>query len=344
MCVTNVYVDRYPDGKDVKFRQTSHCPYGKPGRPCKKLSTLENPVRKIQFGESTTEYLMTAHQRSFPNTRPKSPRAESGRKVAGLRSRENLQIDRKLRIKEAEEERMRLRHLEDVEALRREQLAKRQANIAPILGQKPTIAWKALDKYSAISTTISKDNTAGECARKAQLFAEFGQKLKPCIMFNSPAQQISKATSQQSSNDEIPHYRVGVDGHIVNVKPSSQSSIRPTRVHRKERIIIVDSPPTTRTPPHLFQQTFTAPSSSATPLFIDGDDFPRERGRPIIVDERPLERSRVERDRQARIQAQEDEIMKKRLRERQMPKRRFPIGPGKRRRRVLYDDGVYRWE
>jgi hypothetical protein len=39
-----------------------------------------------------------------------------------------------------------------------------------------------------------------------------------------------------------------------------------------------------------------------------------------------------------------DEAMRQRLRERQMPKRRFTVGPGHRRHRVLYDDGVYRWE
>lgn len=46
----------------------------------------------------------------------------------------------------------------------------------------------------------------------------------------------------------------------------------------------------------------------------------------------------------ARMDMQEEEALKQRLRERQMPKRRFSVGPGGRRHRVLYDDGVYRWE
>jgi Heterokaryon incompatibility protein (HET) len=64
MCVTNVYIDRYPDGKQVEFRKTSYCVYGQPsaGRPCHKLSILENAVRKIQFGEPTTEYMMTSYK------------------------------------------------------------------------------------------------------------------------------------------------------------------------------------------------------------------------------------------------------------------------------------------
>jgi hypothetical protein len=66
MCVTNVYVDRYPDWKEVEFRQTSYCQYGEPGRPCSKLSTLENPIREIEFGEPSTEFIMTGHTRSLP--------------------------------------------------------------------------------------------------------------------------------------------------------------------------------------------------------------------------------------------------------------------------------------
>ena len=44
-------------------------------------------------------------------------------------------------------------------------------------------------------------------------------------------------------------------------------------------------------------------------------------------------------------QAREEEAaQRQRLKERMMPKRRATVGPGSRRQRVLYDDGVYRWE
>ncbi|KAH6668741.1 hypothetical protein B0J14DRAFT_619487 [Halenospora varia] len=45
-----------------------------------------------------------------------------------------------------------------------------------------------------------------------------------------------------------------------------------------------------------------------------------------------------------RIKEEQEEAMKARLRERQLPKRRFSVGPGYRRHRVAYDDGMYRWE
>lgn len=45
----------------------------------------------------------------------------------------------------------------------------------------------------------------------------------------------------------------------------------------------------------------------------------------------------------SRERESEEEVLK-RLRERQLPRRRASVGLGGRRHRVLYDDGVYRWE
>lgn len=186
MCVTNIYTDRYPDGKEISFNQTTLCPYGAPNRPCQKLSTLENPVRKIQFGEPTTEYMMNSAHRAFPNTPPRS--------------------------------------------------------------------------------------SGGSVHRPER---------------RSGGDRHSGATSDFSSSDES---RV-----LPRRKPSTRrtelfETLRPTRQHRKERIVIVDSPPTPRTPPQAYNQTYTAPSSPATPPYIIDSFPPRDplRGRPVIVDERPL--------------------------------------------------------
>jgi hypothetical protein len=185
MCVTNVYVDRYPDGKELEFRHTEICQYGAPGRPCAKLSTLENPVRNIQFGEPTTEYMIVAqHKRSLPQTPPRSAGGSHHRRQSSSVSSEDKNLS---------------------------------------------------------------GNEGGNIRRR-------------------PSER------ERDRKREVP-------------------TLRPTRTHRKERIIIVDSPPTPRTPPQLFNQTFSLPNSPATPPFIV-DGLGRERGRPIIVDERPLQQTR----------------------------------------------------
>jgi hypothetical protein len=69
-------------------------------------------------------------------------------------------------------------------------------------------------------------------------------------------------------------------------------------------------------------------------------------GERALIAEAEIRRRMEERDRaiRARMVEQEEEALRQRLRERQMPQRRFSGGPGNRRHRVLYDDGLYRWE
>ncbi|TVY62824.1 hypothetical protein LSUE1_G009823 [Lachnellula suecica] len=334
MCVTNIYLDRFPDGHTLEFRQLAICQYGSPGRPCPTLSTIENPVRKINWGEATTEMMLT---RPYP---PPPPRHQS------------------------------------------------------------------------------------------------------------PHQSLHRSSGSHHRHSS------SESGHRKRHSKRLLSPLRPTRQHRRERIVIVDSPPTPRTPPQRYNQTFTAPASPASPAYLAVE---HDRGRPIIVDERPLHRNpsvsavvaprrhrspsrnrhvmwespsnshtsfnsrlrreeedreiqrirqreieiEAERRKQAFIRAQDDEIrrrpavplapmpprrgtyvrpvvtvvdqadllpvmmgglaigdngrgrlvredeqeaMKQRLRERQLPKRRASVGPGYRRHRVAYDDGMYRWE
>ncbi|PVH82277.1 hypothetical protein DL98DRAFT_143111 [Cadophora sp. DSE1049] len=66
MCVMNIYIDRYPNGQGVEYRQTAYCQNGQPGRPCHRLSIVENPVRAVQSGEPTTEQL----EQIMNNARP----------------------------------------------------------------------------------------------------------------------------------------------------------------------------------------------------------------------------------------------------------------------------------
>ncbi|UPK95818.1 hypothetical protein LCI18_006753 [Fusarium solani-melongenae] len=69
----------------------------------------------------------------------------------------------------------------------------------------------------------------------------------------------------------------------------------------------------------------------------------------LIEAMRRLESERERHEEKARQRArkeemEEDEIQRRRLMERMMPRERASVGPGSRRHRVLYDEGMYRWE
>jgi hypothetical protein len=50
-------------------------------------------------------------------------------------------------------------------------------------------AWKPSETFTAISPTISRDNTSGEHARQAKLFAEFAGRGRPCVLSSNQAQR-----------------------------------------------------------------------------------------------------------------------------------------------------------
>jgi hypothetical protein len=53
-----------------------------------------------------------------------------------------------------------------------------------MFGRMAEKAWKSSNTYSPINSIISKDNTMGEAARQAKLFADFGQKMKTCAFIS----------------------------------------------------------------------------------------------------------------------------------------------------------------
>jgi hypothetical protein len=357
MCVTNVYVDQYPDGKQVEFRQTSYCQYGQPlaGRPCQKLSTLENPVRKIQFGEPTTEYMMTAHQRVFTHTPPRSSGGSHHRYSGG----------------ESTSSEGHRRH------------SKRRSELFTL---KPTRQHKK--ERIIIVDSPPTPRTPPQVYRET--FTAPSSPASPFIIEDLPRRERGHPIIV----DERPLHRVDSLGAVVGRRARSQSRSRfhwdsPSSSHtsfdsrarreaeeiqlleerrrreeRDERIAYLEAerrreerirqqdeeirrrPPIPFPPAPLRQRQFLRPVIDQTRALLGGLSLDDRAGERVLIAEAENRRLTEERDRatRARLVAEEGEAMKQRLRERQMPKRRFSVGPGGRRHRVVYDNGVYRWE
>jgi hypothetical protein len=67
-------------------------------------------------------------------------------------------------------------------------------------------SWKSSEPFAQISSTISKDNTEGECARQAKLLADFGQKLKLCTFqhnFTSSQASVEATTAPMSDKTNL---------------------------------------------------------------------------------------------------------------------------------------------
>lgn len=264
------------------------------------------------------------------------------------------------------------------------------------------------------------------------------------------------STSSNSRNKRSSGVYINGEKVMDLNRRSSERHSRPSRSSKHERVVIVESPPTPRTPPQLYTGPHTAPSSPNTahlPYIVDASPTSHSKrrtsmshhARPLIVDERAQrsrdskrvqievvdpprgrhsrehssssesserrrrhqreeERARDEqvmrelkiRERIAKANAEinmrpaapmppapprrsstyarpavtvpfrpedelveavarlnlresqarreEEEAQRRRLMERMTPKRRSTVGPGQRRPRALYDEGMYRYE
>lgn len=133
---------------------------------------------------------------------------------------------------------------------------------------------------------------------------------QPCannVVFQHPSQFISynestapymtqlPPTPQYSPAPSTPHYRSGDDSdhsfgssnskkkRSSGVYVNGQKVLDLNRRDRRERIVLVENPPTPRTPPQTWTSPHTAPPSPNANVYLDSSP---SRHRPVIVDER----------------------------------------------------------
>ncbi|KAF4619028.1 hypothetical protein G7Y89_g14819 [Cudoniella acicularis] len=357
MCVTNIYVDRYPDGQALTFRQTSICQYGLPGRPCPSHSTIENPVRKINFGEPTTEHMLTRQfnpPQPRPHTPPRSPashhrhsssesgnhRRHSKRMASPLRPTRQHRKERIVivdspptprtppqlynqiftapsspaspRFRTHERERGR-------PVIVDERPLRRVPSVGAVVSDRPRrshsidrnrhVAW---DSPSSSHTSFNSRLRLEEEEIERQRLREIERKLRLKDIEAAERRreaQIKEAEIERRVQKELEEKR----------KKEAWMKAQDEEIRRRPAVPLAPMPPSRR------QQrpvVTVVDQADMLPVMMGG----------LAVKEK------------VRKEEDEEEAMKRRLRERQLPKRRFSVGPGYRRHRVAYDDGLYRWE
>ncbi|RDW59628.1 hypothetical protein BP6252_12715 [Coleophoma cylindrospora] len=373
MCVENIYVDVYPDGKEVEFRKTSICQYGELSRPCPTLTTLENPPRHIQYGEISTQAMLT--QSSFyPRTPQTPPRSSSG-----SQHRRSGSHHRNSGGYVSEDNHHRSRRNSGLAAAVNDRKFRQHRKERIIIVDSPPTPRTPPQLFSQVFTAPSSpatppyifDSHVGRgrpiIVDERPLRRERVDSRGAVVGHRSPGRPRSRSYSRpRHSSQAVPSFserarrleeeqRRGEEREERRRKRNEREEREAERVSERrlqERIAqqnaeILRRPAVPMPPPRLHERDFLRPviQQSAklqdlmADLTLDGAARRAEEGR------RREERERLTRVRfEDEVQAREDEAMRQRLRERQMPRRRFSVGPGYRRHRVLYDDGVYRYE
>ncbi|KFY41160.1 hypothetical protein V494_03168 [Pseudogymnoascus sp. VKM F-4513 (FW-928)] len=76
MCITEIYLDAYPDGAEVEFHRVKLCQHGYPEVPCDLHVTKEQPIRHIQYGEPTSEFIISQQRPPPSRSSGSSPMVE----------------------------------------------------------------------------------------------------------------------------------------------------------------------------------------------------------------------------------------------------------------------------
>jgi len=361
MCVTDIYVDRFPDGREVEFAQLTSCQYGAPGRPCPTLSTQMHAVRKIQFGEPTTEYILT-RPIFMPSTPPRSSDGSRHRHSESHHRHSVHSVSSK--TSEDSGHRRHSKH-KPTRVHRKERI---------IIVDAPPTPRTPPQSYPQTFTAPSSPNPQFSTPRRPIIVDERSIRRsrdrapsvgavisdrppsrrrslsRPRVLWDTPS------TSHTSFDLRAERER---EERAERRRRESQAELD-AEMRRARRIAEADEAirrrPAVPIPPRpLGQRAFLRPvvqvdqsqsQSQALTGVMAGLTLNERIGERALVDGAAERRRRENGDRvmRERLEKSEQEAMTQRLRERQMPRRRFSVGPGGRRHRVLYDDGVYRWE
>ncbi|TVY46974.1 hypothetical protein LOCC1_G002877 [Lachnellula occidentalis] len=344
MCVTNIYLDRYPDGHIVEFRQTSICQYGSKGRPCPTLSTIENPLRKINWGEASTELMLT-RPIPQPRQRPQSPH-----RSPASHNRHS-----------SEESGHRRRHSKPLlSPLRPTRQHKKERIVLVDAPPTPrTPPQKFNQTFTAPSSPASPAYRAAEHDRGRPVIVDerplrripsIGAVIAPRqnrspsrnrpVIWDSPSNSHTSFNSRLRREEEEREREREVQRirqHEIERVRQHEIEEEAERKRRREAFIRKQDEDIRRRPAVPLAPMLPRRGTYTRPVTVvdQGDELPVMMG-GLSIGESGRGRMRREQD--------EQEAMKQRLRERQLPKRRASVGPGYRRHRVAYDDGMYRWE
>jgi hypothetical protein len=347
MCVTHIYSDRYPDGHTVTFRRLMACQYGKPGRPCSIHSSIEEPLRNINWGDSTTEELSRPriYQPAREPTPPRSPHGSHHRHSSSESSGHRRKPSKRL-----------LSPLRPTRQHRKERI---------VIVDSPPTPRTPPQHFSQTFTAPSSPATPTYRSSHENVRG------RPIIVDERPLRRIIPSmgavisdrrpmTPRSSREHSRPRSQ-----RVWDSPSSSHTSFNSRLRHEEEEIARLRAQELQRERERQSRRDFEAreverklrkdmEAKIARAEFIRRQDA-EIRARPVVplaslsrrqtvVDQEVLPfmmgALAVEDD----GKGEEEEAMKRRLRERQMPKRRFSVGPAQRRHRVAYDDGMYRWE
>ncbi|RFU73332.1 hypothetical protein TARUN_8924 [Trichoderma arundinaceum] len=375
MCTTNVYTYVYSDGHKEQSRQPVLCSASRHGKVCSNNVVFQHPSQFIQhvdtpLGASPSSPFVS----QFPPTPTYSPRSGTPNYRSGDES------DRSRRSTSSSRRRSASVYIngQKVIDLNRHDGGSRRERI--VLVEGPPTPRTPPTAFNFPSTAPPSPNVSANASASPSVYgssprgSDSSFSRRPVIVDDrtrververpriqievveaAPSLRTPKHDRQSSTSSRDSHGRSSADEEEALRRRREREERRVEKQREEEeerqrrirlRIAKANAEINKRPPVPMPPAPIRASSFKSTAAVVNGDDDVKKLAdgvrRMSFEEERREEKARHLARKQE--QRDEEEAQRQRLAERMMPRRRATVGPGSRRHRVVYDDGVYRWE
>ncbi|KEY72467.1 hypothetical protein S7711_05142 [Stachybotrys chartarum IBT 7711] len=332
MCTTNVYTYVYPDGRKESVQQPSLCHHSRHGRPCSKNVVFQHPSQQV-----------TLAGQQLPPTPTYTPRSSTPNYRSGDESdRSHRSSDsRKKRASGVYINGQKILDLDDRRSTRRERI---------VLVDNPPTPRTPPQTFTGPHTAPPSPNQqpyaaymgAGSPPTHRPMFVDERPRVRIEVVDNHRGHERHSSTSSHESRHSYRSHSGEDEEERRRRRQRREDRQREEEEIRHQRMRAriaaanaeIGNRPAVPMPP-----TPKRAASFKRPV-VEVVDHDAE----LVEAMRRLDMEQKARRAADKAERAEEEAQRQRLKERLMPRRRATVGPGSRRHRVAYDDGLYRLE
>ncbi|TDZ28884.1 hypothetical protein C8035_v003839 [Colletotrichum spinosum] len=350
MCTTDVYTDVYPDGRRDEYQTPNFCSASRNGRLCANPVVYNHPPRSVGYSVPATAYaapLQSSNAYAYsqippspPMSSPRGPSAEASRPRTSSSS-----SDRNRRASGIYVNGQRVLDLNRKNRTRAERI---------VIVDSPPTPRTPPKQFAAPYTAPPSPNTNVETPHFYSHVPR--SSLRPVIVDERPRPKVeievidsshrrhrssdSRYSHSSAEDSERRRQRRERERRDREERERAEAELRQERI--RARIDAQNEKIARRTAVPVPAAPLKRSSTGYANVQLSSERELTDALRRLEVSERLASERRAQEEREQ--QQMEDEAQRRRLMERMMPRRRATVGPGSRRHRVLYDDGLYRWE
>lgn len=353
MCTTNIYTYLRSNGRSEKTYRPTLCSASRQGRPCANNVVFQHPPSQLVGSYDSSSY---ADPNYYTDQLPPTPQYSSGPSTPIYRSGD--ESDRSYGSSSSQKKRSSGVYVNGQKVMdinrRGEALRERVVLIDnPPTVRTPPQAWSTPHTAPASPNTNTYviDSSRDSPHRRPVIVDERTQSDRAIQIELVDNHHRSKHSRHASSSSRESRHSDDSEQRRRKRREEKRLEEKEIRAHiLRTRIAdanaeIDNRPVEPVLPQPKRSSTYRRPSVIVSD---QADELAEAVRRMNFEEERREEKARriarKEEKKAREEEKKEEEAQQQRLRERMMPKRRATVGPGSRRSKVLYDDGVYRWE